>query len=330
MSKNLYRAIFYLSVVVLTVSSNTVRSQNELSGNVNAGADKLVGGPDITPPAEAALIIRDRSGRPGRDKPSTIAVSLDRQRQEKQFSGLGVSFFYDQTLADDVSARLIAATPIYDPSGRPDGVLPRHLNIRFNGSYGDRKYYTPYPEINVFPIDAYIKMFRNTDYSEDIGERIQTLRSALSTQPGEFEGEYPYIPFVEATQLVHAHLSYLSFENGRGIGYITQFNHADEVLINNERLVYVYQGITSDGKHLISVEFPLRAPFLPEKPFKGSHLGFTQRTYHNRDEWQALQEDYKRYLPAAEAELRSATEDQFTPNSADIKRLISSLNFSKR
>jgi hypothetical protein len=299
MSKNFYHAILFLGVVVLTVSFITVWSQNDVSKGVDIGAVKMPVRPDPTPPGERG--------------------------PAKRFSQRGVSFSYDQTLADEISAKIIDATPIHDPSGNPDGVLPRHLSLQFTGSYGDRSGYTPYPEINVFSIDAFIKMFRHTDYSGSLDEKFRTLRSALSKQPAGFDGEYPFIPYPAATQLVHSHLSYISFENGKGIGYITQFNHADEVLINNKRLVYVYQGLTSDGKYLVSTEFPLRASFLPEEPYKGSHLGYTMRSYRNREEWQAIQEEYKKYLPAAETELRSATDDQFTPNLADIKKLISSL-----
>lgn len=320
MSKNFYHAILFLSVVVLTVSFIPVWSQNEVSRAINTDADRMPVRSDPTPPSlEAALLLRDKISLHSEQSPPK------ERGPEKQFSERGVSFSYDQMLADEISAKIIDATPIHDPSGNPDGVLPRHLSLQFTGSYGDRRGYTPYPEINVFSIDAFVKMFRHTDHSEGFDEKFRTLRSALSKQPAEFDGEYPFIPYLAATQLVHSHLSYISFENGKGIGYVTQFNHADEVLINNKRLVYVYQGITSNGKYLVSAEFPLRAPFLPGEPYKGSHLGYTVRNYRNREEWQAIQEEYKKYLPAAEAELRSATDNQFTPNLADIKKLIASL-----
>jgi hypothetical protein len=256
---------------------------------------------------------------------------MKEQTREKQFSFNGVSFWYDQNIAEEIVARKVDPTVPNDITFRPDGIEPLHLSFRLTGSYAGQHADSSFqPEINVYPIAEYIKLFRGSkDYSSVLSAKFRSLKSIISEQPSVINGEYPYIPFVDATQILHSHLSYLSFKEGKGIGFLTQFNHADPVLVNNKDIVYVFQGITSDGKYLISAAFPIKASFLPDDPDAESYKGYVRpKNYFDREKLSLNEENYKKYLSNVKQELDSATDEQFAPNLADIRKLLSSLEIN--
>lgn len=117
MSKNLYRAIFYLSVVLLTVSFNTAKSQNEVSGEVRAVTDKMPVAPDPTPPAEAStIILRDKISRPPEtaDKAAISRPGKTGSVSLSQRSDLSLCYRLAQLKKIPYDTRKPAGDPVYD------------------------------------------------------------------------------------------------------------------------------------------------------------------------------------------------------------------------
>ncbi len=55
----------------------------------------------------------------------------------------------------------------------------------------------------------------------------------------------PFLPLFNAAQVMHSHVRYLDFKTGQGLRYLTMFSQGI-VPINNNELIYTYQGLTSD------------------------------------------------------------------------------------
>jgi hypothetical protein len=52
------------------------------------------------------------------------------------------------------------------------------------------------------------------------------------------------------------------FQNGSGVRFLTQFAQ-DTAVINNEEILYTFQGLTNDGAYYVSATFPVSHPSLP-------------------------------------------------------------------
>jgi hypothetical protein len=86
---------------------------------------------------------------------------------------------------------------------------------------------------------------------------MQTILSAKPAAPDKI----PLLPILYAAQVFSTNEKYLSFQNGEGIRFLTEYaQYADPV--NNHDLFYTYQGITADGKYWVSAFLPVNAAFL--------------------------------------------------------------------
>jgi hypothetical protein len=305
MIKNLYVFLFVVCSAFLFLSCDNFVASKSVSSQKSSSPQELI------------------SNKP----------KLKEQSEQKQFSFNGVSFQYEQSLAKEIVIKKTKAMLTCDPNFRPDGCEPPNLSFQFLGDYATQHSDSSFhPEIIIYPITEYIRMFQKSeDYSNVLNAKFQRLNSILWEQPLVINGEYPFIPFVDATQILHSHLSYLSFEDGKGIAFITQINNADPVLVNNRGIVYIFQGITSDGKYFISATFPLKASFLPNSPYAENQEGYTiPDNFYDKEKLFINKENYKKYLLNVEQKLNLATEEQFTPNLEDLRKLLSSLEVKQQ
>lgn len=122
--------------------------------------------------------------------------------------------------------------------------------------------------------------------NEHMGNTAADLQALLqSQQPGE---RLPYLPVYNAQQVLHAQVQFIDFKNGRGVRYLTQYDQAP-LPINNNELVYTFQGLTADGKYYIAAVFPVTHPELPSGDLQ--------------DEQAKAMEDFAGYLAGAAAML---------------------------
>ncbi len=112
------------------------------------------------------------------------------------------------------------------------------------------------PQVMVYPAKKFAQM---SDGAAMIINNLQNILAAQSASPAE---PIPFIPLENASQVFHAQEKFLSFKNGNGIRYITQFDQAP-LPINNTEIFYTFQGLTSDGEYYVSVTMPVNLDFLP-------------------------------------------------------------------
>ena len=134
--------------------------------------------------------------------------------------------------------------------------------------------------------------------NENMGKVATDLQALLQTKQTGIQ--LPFLPLSNEGQLLHAQVQYLAFKNGEGVRFLTQLSQG-MVPVNNNELIYTFQGLTSDGKHYVAAILPVTNPELPA----GSGVGGQQATPVS---------NFQDYLSGLIAQLNGQRSDQFTPD----------------
>jgi hypothetical protein len=110
------------------------------------------------------------------------------------------------------------------------------------------------PQIFIYPM-------KDLGNVNDGAGKIAALLQTLLQSPQEIPN-MPLLPLFNASQVMHTQVQYLDFRNGEGLRYLTQFDQG-LMPINNNELIYTYQGLTSDGKYYVAAVLPVNHPSLP-------------------------------------------------------------------
>jgi hypothetical protein len=113
--------------------------------------------------------------------------------------------------------------------------------------------------------------------------------------------------------MLHARVHYLDFANGSGVSYLTQAAMGPSP-VNNQELLYTFQGMTTDREYYVAVYFPVTLPDLPAT------------NQLSEAEFATLVSNYQGYLAETLTLLEAPTAGAFTPDLAEIDRLIESLD----
>jgi hypothetical protein len=138
------------------------------------------------------------------------------------------------------------------------------------------------------------------------------LRALLAERPAAIEGELPLLPLNNAGQMLHARVHYLDFANGSGVAYLTQFAMGPNA-VNNQELLYTFQGFTDDREYYVAAFLPVSLPSLPAT------------AQLSDDDFAAIMADYEGYLLDMVVHLEEQPAEAFSPDLAQIDRLIQSL-----
>ncbi len=134
---------------------------------------------------------------------------------------------------------------------------PGHLQVSLDG------YYALQGKTN----QPVIYVFSALDYAQLVPaafESIHRLRNYLY-DPNNVPAldQMPGVPFMNAKILFAAQILPLSFQNGTGVRYITEYAQGP-VQANNTDLFYNYIGVTDDGNDYVVVILPITSPVLAE------------------------------------------------------------------
>jgi hypothetical protein len=88
----------------------------------------------------------------------------------------------------------------------------------------------------------------------------------------------PFLPLINAAQVMHSKVAFLDFESGSGVRFLTQFDQAP-LPINNFELIYTFQGLTDDGKYYVSAVFPITHPNLADDSMVDSSQEFDPEAF---------------------------------------------------
>lgn len=181
---------------------------------------------------------------------------------QSQVQHNGIAFTYDPTLLGDVSIQDVPASADQGMFGEP---TPAHTLIGFasQGIQHDSSYRWTLlrePQIIVFNLNDFGSFAPSDAQSRD---RIAKFQQLLVERPSAFTDEIPVLPLVNAAQMIRAHEQWLDFDGGAGIRFVTEYSQ-DNLPIVNDRLMYIFYGMTSDGLHGVTAIFPLTHPFVPD------------------------------------------------------------------
>jgi hypothetical protein len=159
------------------------------------------------------------------------------------------------------------------------------------------------PQIFIYPVGELASA------NEAMGKVAADLQSLLQSQQS---GEYlPFLPLYNAAQVMQAQVKYLNFDGFQGVRFLTQYDQAP-LPINNNELIYTFQGLSSDGKFYIAAVLPVTNLELPA----GSEVSEQQAEAMN---------DFPSYLSNTVNMLNQEPAGSFTPALDELDAMIGSL-----
>lgn len=188
----------------------------------------------------------------------------------------GISFAYDPSLAESVNAENIPGEGAENPYfGTPD-----HLRFTFNNfSLADA---FQIPVIKIYSVEEFRAV------NETAGESLDKLQAVIDSQPVDDE-DIIVADLFGAAQYFRSLISYLTFQNGSGVRFITQYGQ-DASPIGWPNLFYAFQGFTDDGLYYVSAIFPVNHPSLPhpddvvmDDPFYDNFMNYLADTQMHLD-----------------------------------------------
>jgi hypothetical protein len=221
-----------------------------------------------------------------------------------------VSLYVPYSISGDWKAEIV---PADEPSsqGSSPFVDASHYRITFPGyPSGNRMFET---EILVWPIENW-----TPDYNPYALEEIEKVK-ALIAQPEtlDLNNEFPTLPILGNIQALRVRMAPLSFQNGGGFRFIAHYAY-DPTPMNNEQAVYIFQGITDDGKYYVSAFLPISNPAL--SPTVNDVPG---------GDYNAFVANYDQYVIDITNTINNAAPETFTPNLNDLDYLIQSILISQ-
>ena len=243
--------------------------------------------------------------------------------QTKVVSYKGITFTFDSSLASKVLAETIPA----NTGGQAAEIFPEHSAFSLVGFRRPSRLSPRSREIRIFPLARFRKINPAVDYEvrsllEILKKRptAATLNSQMvKAREDKTDDPLPFIPMFSAGHAFVAHIRYVKFKQGNGILFLTQWVTETEQ-ISNEGLEYAFQGITEDGKHYVSAEFPVEATFLPRGD-EPAVMKWNEKNYLLPIE----SKEYQDYLRPVVAKLEALPAKKFLPRLELLEQLIASL-----
>ncbi len=229
--------------------------------------------------------------------PAAMPVSLATQPPAQPSSGITLDI---SAVAQNLSADTVAAVPAgADKSYWEAGPEYRRLTLEGYPITG-----------NLFKAQIFIYPVADlASANPAMGKVAADLQTLLKTQ--QAADQMPSLPLINSAQMLHAQLQYVDFKNGRGVRFLTQFAQG-LVAVNNNELIYTFQGLTSDGKYYVAAVLPVSNPQLPT----GSEVSDVQTK---------AQANYPDYLSKMVTLLDQQPVESFTPDLNKLDALIRSM-----
>lgn len=192
---------------------------------------------------------------------------------------------------------------------------PEYRKISLTGYPLTNKFWQP--TVQVYPVTRFIELV------PEMANTVSQMQQILANKPTEFQSAIPVVQIVGAAQVFHARVGYTTFQNGQGIGFLTEYAQYFAP-VNNTDLFYTFQGLTADGKYWVSVFLPVNAAYLqasyndPVVPADG--IAMPDMNSNN------FEDEVKAYYASMIQKLESTPAEAFTPSLACIDQFIQSFN----
>ncbi len=181
-------------------------------------------------------------------EPDETAAPLE----EPYFEHDGIKLYYDPQLVIDIEP---PTESIPASSGSEMYDMPHPAYVHFN-------LYMEQAQVYIAPVQEYETA---ADFAPGIIADLYRLNDSINN----FSDCVPELPLNEFFrvcdhQQFNSNLSQLDFQNGSGVRFVSVYGIQDMAPVDNENLVYVFQGLTNDGKYYIKAVVRLLHSQLPE------------------------------------------------------------------
>ncbi len=113
----------------------------------------------------------------------------------------------------------------------------------------------------VYPAEDWSQLYARLGRASE--DPLPALRAALDRQPQAIGMEFPPTAgHTGARQIFRSAVRYLEFHGGRGVRFLTVYQ-GDPLPVADHDVVYVFHGLTDDGKYWVTLNLPLSARVLP-------------------------------------------------------------------
>jgi hypothetical protein len=263
----------------------------------------------------------------GRSRRATIvaamllALALPAQAQDStsdvRFDGVGFSF--DHALGRSVNITRVPAIPVGET--QVGEAPPAHLVFSL---YGRRAESARIPRIWDAP--GTVRAYATTALEGYplASQQLTRLQQLLSDrpEPSSLEAitdnattELPYLPIEEAAQAIAARIQYIDTPELSGIAYVTGFRQ-DVFPFARDDFWYTFQGVSTDGRWYVSVNWVLRADMFPRRVSQAD----ARRAGSSARRWE-------RYITRSVATLDAAEPTAFRPSLETLDALVRSIDF---
>lgn len=230
-----------------------------------------------------------------------------------------VTVEFDSALSKEYLAETVPAVPLEEKTDTPDGVAPQHVVITLRESYAGRLHREPssmyaLPQISIFPTSDPSDPRFDEEFPT-VRQAVNDLDKLLGRRAGSLTESVPFLPWADERQLFVGRKKLLRFRDGRGVLFLTQYDQ-EQSLINNESLVYTFQGLTDDNAWYVSAVFPVAAQGIPASG-RGENAA-------------AFRAGYDDYVKRTAGKLNRLPAKKFTPDLTLLEEIIRSLKVGSR
>lgn len=197
----------------------------------------------------------------------------------------------------------------------PWELTPGHTQINLEGYFLQGKFHQP--QILVYLAQDYAELYPAAF------ESIRRLDNILYTPGAQTisSEQLPTVPFFNAAQIFASNIQVISFQNGGGVRFLTEYAQYTAP-VNNHDLFYHFQGVTRDGTYYIIAILPITVPVLAETSDAGAFLPPGEVPYPDIANPNA---DFKGYYAAVTDLLNATSSEAYAPTIYQLDLLIQSM-----
>jgi hypothetical protein len=194
------------------------------------------------------------------------------------------------------------------------GLTPGHTVFTLEGYRLQSTFHEP--QIYIYPALEYAELFSGAF------ESMHRLRNVMYEPDAPVDaGQLPWVPFFNAAQVFFTDYRTISFQNGDGVHFLTEYAQYFAP-VNNHELIYHFQGFTDDGEYYIIAIFPITNQYLADTGEPGANIpaGGVQFPDVNDEN-----PDFEGYYASITDLLNGAPTESFTPSIEQLDSLIESI-----
>lgn len=165
----------------------------------------------------------------------------------------------------------------------------------------------------VYPAIDWSRTYRRLGRSAE--DPLPLLKKVLDDEPQRLDIGLPMVAgYAGAHEVFRTRTQYLRFHHGRGVRFLAAYQ-ADMLPVTDQDVIYVFHGLTDDGKYWVTLNYPLTSRALPAPDAALASLA----------DYDRFVAGHKVYLDEVVKKLGAARAEDFTPRLERLDGMLESL-----